>query len=600
MSDFRKQAETVKLARLLHTSPDALSCVADLDADALLALRLSCARQLLDKHQALFSRIAAASKLLPVALVAFIAQRSIGPLLCARIAGAMSTRRSIEIAKHLPPAFMASSAIHLDAERARELTAALPISHVIAVTHELIAQKEFITLGDLVGTLPMSIISPVLQQIDNGEALLRSAFFVQDHTRLNEMLDALPFPQIKAVIAAAADESTDLWPHALALMSVVSPSWQQRLVLLAVEGDEATLASMIRGVVKHDLWTVTLPLLQLMPESGRQRMVNLPVLADDSVLRRLLAAAERQNLWQHLLPLAPLMNTALRQRMARLTDELSEESIRTLVNLAHERELWGEALLLVEHMGIVRRATIAELMAESSDEAVTSLLNTVHREQQWQLILPLVATMTEKAQQRFVSLPLFRELTVQQDILQAADRHSLWATMLPLLALMPEEVRLSVAHSAEHLDAEALRRWSGNIREPRHWQLALAFMTDMSEARRAIIAEQFCQHEDAVLHSLLQAFSQDSQWQPLLDFLVALPAATQQVLLVRGGSLKPELRLQLLLAADERGQNIMLQRIAELPASEHESFRRLTLELPAGHQDQLRQRCQQLGFASLL
>ena len=125
-------------------------------------------------------------------------------------------------------------------------------------------------------------------------------------------------------------------------------------------------------------------------------------------------------------------------------------------------------------------------------------------------------------------------------------------------------------------------------------------MVDMSEARRAIIAEQFCAHEDAVLHSLLQGFSQDGQWQPLLDFLISLPPGTQQLLLVRGGRLKPELRLQLLLAADERGQDMVLQRIAELPASEHEIFRALALELPAGHQEQLRQRCQHFGFSGLI
>ncbi len=600
MADFRHQAELTKLARLLRTTPESLDFLDALDSDALNAVRQSAARQLHGSHQAFFSRVAAASKLLPNAMVAFIAQRSIGPLLCARVADAMSTERAIAITSHLPAEFMAAATPHLDSARARELTAALPMSRAIDIAQVLIRQREFITLGDLVGNLPMSIIGPILQEIDDGEALLQSGFYVESPERLNDMLESLPLSRLRKVIAAAADERTDLWPHALALMSVVSPRWQQRLVLLAVEGDESVLESMIRGVVKHDLWNVTLPLLQLMPESGRQRLVNLSVLNDDAVLRRLLEAAARHDLWQHLLPLAPLMNQQLRQRMARLTDELNEASIKRLVELAHERQLWSEALLLVEYMGKVRRATITELMAESTDDAVTSLISTVQSAQQWRLILPLVATMTEKAQQRFVGLPCFRDTAVQQDILQAADRHGLWSTMLPLLALMPAEVRRGVAHAAEQLEADAVRRWSGSICEPRHWQLSLSFIMEMSEGKRAFIAEQFSQHDDDVLHSLLVAFDQQGHWQPLLDFLMDLPSVVQQVLMQRAGRLNPELRLNLLMAAPPAARDMMLQRLAELPASEHANFSALAAQLPEAQQQDLRQRCRELGIAELV
>ncbi len=610
MADFRRQAELTKLARLLRASPAALEFLGTLDADQLNALRQAATRHLHGSHHAFFSRVAAASKLLPNAMVAFIAQRSIGPLLCARVADAMSTERAIAITQHLPADFMAAATPHLDSQRARELTAALPLARVIDVALALIRQREFTTLGDLVGTLPMSIIGPILQEIDDGEALLQSGFYVEQPERLNEMLDALPLSRLPKVIAAAADESADLWPHALALMSLVSPRWQQRLVLLAVEGEESVLESMIRGVARHDLWSVTLPLLALMPEAGRQRLVNLAVLEDDTVLRRLLQTAARDDLWHRLLPLAPLMSPTLRQRMGRLTDELSEASIRRLVDLAHELELWSEALLLVECMGIVRRATITELMAESSDAAIAGLIATVQRAGQWPLILPLLATMTEKAQQRFVNLPLFRDSALQQDILQAADRHGLWQIMLPLLALMPADVRQGVARSAESLDADAVQRWSSSIREPRHWQLTLAFLMDMSEHKRAFIAEHFSRHEDEVLHSLLQAFEQadpaggdtdgTGNWQPLIDFLMALPRDTQQLLMQRAARLDPELRLKLLMAATAEARDMVLQRLNELPASEQATFSALAAQLPEVQQQVLRQRCRELGLAALV
>lgn len=336
MTDFRKQAEVVKLARLLGTVPEALVFLDALDASALQDLRQASSRYLLGKQRAQLGRIATASKLLPVSLVSCIAERAMGPLLCARVASEISAHRAIEISRHLSPAFMASAALHLEPELARDITAALPVTRVVAVARELVAQKEFITLGDLVDMLPMSIIEAVVRDQRDGETLLRIGFFIENPARLNAILDTLPLARLQAIIAAAADEKADLWPYALALMSVVTPQWQERLVTMAAEGDEQTLSSMIRGVVKHDLWSAVLPLLGLMTEANRRRVINLPVLQDDFVLRRLLRAAEENDFWRYLLPLIPLMEDGLRQRTAGLTDELSEDSLRHLAPLLND------------------------------------------------------------------------------------------------------------------------------------------------------------------------------------------------------------------------------------------------------------------------
>lgn len=601
MTDFRRQAELTKLSRLLHCTPAALDYLQALDVPALHNLRLSCTQQLLGEQRALFGRIAAASKLLPSTLVAFIAERTMGPLLCARIAGEMPAARAIEITRHLEPGFMARSAVFLEADKARELTAALPLSSVVKVTRKLMEQREYITLSDLVGTLPISLIESVLREVRDGEALLQTGFFIDDAQRLNDILDILPADYLNDLIRAAADESTDLWPHALALMSVVAPHWQARLVNMAADGDEDTLSSMVRGVVKHDLWAVTLPLMGLMTEANRRRVINLPVLQDDAVLRRILRAAEQHQLWNHLLPLIPLMELPLRQRAARLTDELSENTIRELVQAFYAQGLWPHGLLLIEHMGIVRRATIAELVAESSDEAIMSLLASVRENQQWQLILPLIDTMTEKAQQRFVSLPFFQNEAALHDIIRATDQHSLWKIMLPLVGLMQENEQRSVARFAEALDGEAIRRWSGSIDDARHWPLALQVIGFMRPERRTSIALQVSEHEDAVLNSMLRALHQTNDWPLLLNLLNEIPLEAQHRLLDRARQLDEGLRLQLLIAADKQGLcDPVLLRMAELPEDDRNSHRAVFLRLPADHLGNLRQRCQALGLSALL
>lgn len=598
MTDFRKQAETVKMARLLRCTPEELAYLEVLDTDTLHDLRQSCTRQLLDQQRALFGRIATASKLLPMSLLAFISERTMGPLLCARIAGEMSTGRAIEICRHLSPAFMASSAIYLEADKARELTAALPLQSVVTVTRELIARREFITLGDLVGTLPMSIIEGVLREVDNGEALLRIGFFVESTGRLNDILDTLPITRLHDLIAAAADERTDLWPHALALMSVVQPHWQARLVNIAADGQEETLASMIRGVVKHDLWSTVLPLMGMMTRSNQQRVINLPVVNDDVVLRRLLKAAEAENLWHHMLPLIPLMNDDLRTRIATLTDELSEDTIRHLVSVFHAQDIWHHSLPLIEKMGIVRRAVIAELVAESDDAALTSLIRNVSEHKQWELILPIVSIMAEKAQQRFVRLPLMQDENLLRDVLVATDKYELWQVMLPLVGLMEERERRSVARLAESLDADTIVRWSSSIRDPGHWLIALEFMTYMSPKRRNAIAMQATVQDDAQINHMLQSLHKTGGWPLLISIFKDIPVETQQQFVLRSSSLDAASRVQLLLAMDSETLDTVIQRIGEVDGNITPSFRSVIDLMPEERREQLLQRCRELGVTT--
>ncbi|MDI1300791.1 MAG: hypothetical protein PSX71_02695 [bacterium] len=465
MNDFRHQAESVKLARLLHTPVANLDFLDALNATELYTLREAAARHLLDEHRAFFRRIATASKLLPSALNAFISERTIGPLLCARIAGEMSPPRAMEIARHLSPLFMAATAIHLEIEKATALTAALPLPSILAVARELIAQKEFITLGSLVDRLPITIIEKVMREIHDGEALLRIAFFIEDAQRLNQLLDVLPDGRLPAIMQAAANESTDLWPHALALMSVVEPQWKQQLVTMAVDNDADMLSSMIRGVIKHDLWSTVLPLMDLMDESHRRRVINMPVLQDDAVLRRLLQAAERDNLWHFLMPLVPLMNPDLLVRTARITDELSENTLHHLVQVSHEKLLWKSLLPLIEVMGSARRSTLTLHVAEQSDVILNHLLRSVHEAGHWTLLLALIVEQTPEAQYRLLDRAKNLEPDLCAHLLVAAVAADLSDLMLQRMAELPLAEQILHRGTLLSLPTDTLERLRQRSRE---------------------------------------------------------------------------------------------------------------------------------------
>lgn len=601
MTDFRRQAECVKLARLLHTSPESLDCLDDLDNDELHALRHACNQYLLRDHHALFQRIASASKLLPASLSAFISERAMGPLLCARIASEMSPPRAVAISQHLPPAFMAATAIYLDPEKASALTAALPLQNVLAVSRELVAKKEFITMGSLVDTLPFNIIQQAIHDLTDGEALLRIAFFIENPARLNQLLDTLPGTSLNNIIQAAADETTDLWPHAMGLMSLVNAQWQIRLVNMAADSGADTLSSMIRGVAKHKLWSTALPLLSLMSEAQHRYIINLPAFQNDAALRDILRSATDDDLWQFLLPLIPLMEKNLRNHAAKIADELSDDAIRHLVSVSHEKNMWHSALPFMEDMGIVRRAMITELVAESSDDAITSLANAVCEHQQWHLILPLLATMTEHAQRRFVSLPVFQEDKVLQDIIKATNQYELWPIIAPIVGFMPENSRRRVAHFYESFDLDSVRRWSESVDNAAHWQVTLELASYMHPERRGTLALLVAEQSSEVLNHLLNSLHESQHWQPLLTLLAELTPAAQHQVLARGKHLEPHLRAELLLAAEKTGMcDAILQRIAELPAHDQSIHLDVFLGLPEENIARLRQRCTELGIAALL
>jgi hypothetical protein len=600
MTDFRHQAEQIKLARLLNTETENLAFLNTLSSDDLHDLRMACATHLLHRQRAQFKRVATASKLLPTVLLALIAERTLGPLLCARIAGEIDTRRAIDIALHLSPEFMAAAAIHMDTERARELTAALPITSVITIAQAMVKEKEFITLGDLVGTLPLYIIEAVVRNLQDGESLLRIAFFIENPERLNEIMAVLPTELLQKTIQAAADERTDLWPHALALMSVVAPAWQVRLANMACEGGADTLTGMINGVTRHNLWNTALPLIQLMTDANRRLLINLPVVNDNSILRHVLSAAEHDDLWHILLPLVSLMGPELQRRTARLIDELKETTIVHIVQVAHQNNLWGSALLLVDKMGLVHRALIAECVAECTNEAISSLVIAVREQQLWPIILPLITTMTEAAQRRFVNLPLFQDKPLLHDIITAADRHELWWAMVPLVTMMPENARRQIAQIAETLEATAVQRWSASLKTALQWDVILELMGYMNPEHRTVMALQISAQDDNALNNLLRSAHEAKRSVALLGFLQQSSTEAQHQLLIRTTTLDTDLCIELLVATEGTDLCVpLLLRVAELSPQEQTLYRIFFEKLPPATLGHLRKRCADLKIAIL-
>jgi hypothetical protein len=194
MSDaLDTEAEVLKLARLLQCDPERLSYLERVPAQDIHALREQVTEMLFTAHDGILRRLATASRLLPVGVVASIGQRAFGPMLSARIASLLEPQRAVEIAAWLPTDFLADVAVELDPRRARDVLAGMPTGQLAAVTRELARRGEYVTMGSFVGHLGDEALAAAIETLDD-RSRQQTALVVEDRQRLDEIVELLGPP----------------------------------------------------------------------------------------------------------------------------------------------------------------------------------------------------------------------------------------------------------------------------------------------------------------------------------------------------------------------------------------------------------------------
>jgi len=224
------RAEILKLARLLGVPPERLAYLEEVPAADIRQLREQATDMLFTAHDGALGRLAAASRLLPVGLVALIGERAFGPILAARIAGLLEPHRAVEIAGRLPTEFLADVAVELDPRRAIDVIAGIPPEQIVEVSLELTRRGEFVAMGRFVGHLPLTTLSAAVRALSDAD-VLRAAFVMEEKDRLDELADVLGEERLSRVIDAAEREG--LWLEALDLLGHLGRERQAALIEVA-------------------------------------------------------------------------------------------------------------------------------------------------------------------------------------------------------------------------------------------------------------------------------------------------------------------------------------------------------------------------------
>jgi hypothetical protein len=304
------RAEVEKLARLLDHDAGDLAFLEAVESADLRTLREQMTDVLYDRDPAVLQGAATAGRLLPVPLVAALAQRTFGPLLSARIAARLDADRAVDLAERLPDAFLADVAAELDPRRTRDIIVRVPAEKVVRIACELAARGDYVAMGRFVDHLPTAAAHAVVAELSDAD-LLRIAFVGEEPERLRAVIADLPDERLAGTLRAA--DRCGLWAEALALAAELDDG---RLADLAVRQEDELVDSLLAAAHDEGLWPVVLPMVRRLGDEARRRLLRRPAFRRKAVLRAIVDAAAQAGSWEDLDAVVPLLGAPARREVA--------------------------------------------------------------------------------------------------------------------------------------------------------------------------------------------------------------------------------------------------------------------------------------------
>jgi hypothetical protein len=387
-------AEILKLARLVEQDPDQLGFLDSVSPAELRALREGVTNTIFDAGAQSLKRVAAGAKLLPSPLVAAIALKSFGALLCARAAGAVDPGKAIDVAKRLPADFLVDVTIQLDPRRVAKIIGQVPQELVVPVAAELGRREEHVTMGRFLAYVPDSAVVAAMTALSD-EALLRTAFVLEHKDRLDHALGLLPPERLPGIFANASQ--LGLWPEALDLLEHLSQARRGPIADVVAEQPVEVIEDLVSAVSAARIWENLLPVVGVMSDAHRLRLAAVPAFHEPTVLGEIIEAAAVASQWADLLP---------------LIDALPDE-VRSLA---------------------------ADRVAALDEKAVAELVAAVSSNELWPRLLPVVRSMSEGSRTAMAAMAPFHQDEVLREIVVAAATRGLWVDLVPLLRVLPDPV----------------------------------------------------------------------------------------------------------------------------------------------------------------
>jgi hypothetical protein len=211
-------AETAKLARVLGLAgPEPLAYLRRVPADELRDYREAVTGLLFEQDAELLRRAADAARLLPPRVIARIAERALGPMLCARVTGLLEPQLAAEVSRYLSIEFLAQLAAELDPRRCADVVVSTPGQRVLEIALAMARRGEHVAMGRFVAHLDGTTLAACVRQLTD-EDLLRVSFVLEGKGRIAEIAAFAGPERICRMLGHAdamglAEEARDLIEH---------------------------------------------------------------------------------------------------------------------------------------------------------------------------------------------------------------------------------------------------------------------------------------------------------------------------------------------------------------------------------------------------
>ena len=252
MANVLRQLEINKLARVLVVEPSSLDVLLASSPDEIRELRMVVTERLFSLHGGRVSALAQLSKKVPAAISAKVAEAAFGPVLSARIAGALDPADAAKLSALLSPDFLAEVSRDVDPGRIAAIIEALPEELIIKVGRILMAEHDSIALARFVASVSPAVVMAVLEGAD-GSALLELALYVDDVAALDPVIAAFSDERLSAVLKATngfmgADDA-DIAEAAVALVSALTPATRERWTTFADQASPVVAKAVTAAIV---------------------------------------------------------------------------------------------------------------------------------------------------------------------------------------------------------------------------------------------------------------------------------------------------------------------------------------------------------------
>lgn len=218
--------EIRKLAHLLGTTPSEIDFLSGLDPTEARALRRQIADTLFEADRPLFARLVAASRMVPAARSARMAEKEVPPLISARLAELLDPPRAVDMVRRLSDAYLADVSAAMDADRSPHLIRHLPLDRVTVVTAELARREEWVVMSGFVEVVSPAALRVAVSALDGGQ-LLQISYAVEDAARLGEITALLTEGQLDGLLDAAAGRP--LWAELDGVLARLDDTGRARL-----------------------------------------------------------------------------------------------------------------------------------------------------------------------------------------------------------------------------------------------------------------------------------------------------------------------------------------------------------------------------------